>query len=202
MLIQQTYSTLFTKGRCLLIFHDFVFIRLLFFNVPRIYFLLISMTSIQILSVVQVNCLLDFFCFLFSLYTTKELHAFTTYHALIKAIILTIAIFLIFSFGRYCKKGLTATLHATHLCLFLIAYSIRFQFCQSSRSATSVLSSGVLFFHPWHPFVISVFQVRWQRGLFRFLVCYCSVHFYYSWKKTSLLAKNRLCCCCVVGGGN
>ena len=87
------------------------------------------MTSIQILSVVQVNCLLDFFCFLFILYTTKELHAFTTYHALIKAIILTIAIFLIFSFGRYCKKGLTATLHATHLCLFLIAYSIRFQFC-------------------------------------------------------------------------
>ena len=44
------------------------------------------MTSAQILSVVQVNCLVDFFCFFFCiLYTTKEPHAFNIYHVLIKA---------------------------------------------------------------------------------------------------------------------
>ena len=56
-----------------------------------------AMTSAQILSVVQVNCLVDFFCFLFILYTTEERHAFNIYHVLIKAIqeILTIIFFLI-----------------------------------------------------------------------------------------------------------
>ena len=49
----------------------------------------VSMTSIQIFSVVQVNCLLDFFCFLFILYTTKELHVLNNYH------VLTIKFFLI-----------------------------------------------------------------------------------------------------------
>ena len=47
------------------------------------------MTSIQILSLVQVNCLLDFFCFRINLYTTEELHALNNYH------VLTIKFFLI-----------------------------------------------------------------------------------------------------------
>ena len=53
------------------------------------------MASAQILSVVQVNCFVDFVCFLSILYTTKDLHAFNIYHVLIKAIILTIIFFLI-----------------------------------------------------------------------------------------------------------
>ena len=32
-----------------------------------------------------------------------------------------------------------------YLCPFFIVYSIRFQFCYSSRSVNSVLSSGVVF---------------------------------------------------------
>ena len=47
------------------------------------------MASIHILSVVQVNCLLTFFCFLFILYTAKELHALNSYR------VLTINFFLI-----------------------------------------------------------------------------------------------------------
>ena len=47
------------------------------------------MTSIKILSAVQVNGLLDFFYFRVILYTTKELHALNNYH------VLTIKFFLI-----------------------------------------------------------------------------------------------------------
>ena len=41
-----------------------------------------AMASAQILSVVQVNCLVYFFCFLFILYKTEERYAFNIYHVL------------------------------------------------------------------------------------------------------------------------
>jgi len=53
------------------------------------------MTLAQILSMGQVNCPLDFFCFLFISHTTKELHPLNKYRVLTKAIILTIKFFLI-----------------------------------------------------------------------------------------------------------
>ena len=58
-------------------FYDFVVIYVLLLTFYECVVCSVSMTSIPILLVVQMNCLFDFFCF-----TTKELHALNNYHVL------------------------------------------------------------------------------------------------------------------------
>ena len=58
-------------------FYDFVVNYVLLLTLYECVVCSVSMTSIPILLVVQVNCLLDFFCF-----TAKELHALNNYHVI------------------------------------------------------------------------------------------------------------------------